>query len=112
MVYKGDKLLPHCSAGSKSSLSCLMKVAISFQDGVMPPCLLKGYISSYSRIDKASTTRSPFYKGFNPVDKGDPPSPNSPSLLSILLLSPSVNVGRLMLLFEFVLCKSHAFPKL
>lgn len=78
MVYKGDKLLPHCSAGSKSSLSCLMKVAISFQDGAMSLCLLKGYISSYSETDKASTTRSPFYKGFNPVDKGDLPSPSTP----------------------------------
>lgn len=78
MVYKGDKLLPHSSAGSKSSLSCLMKVAISFQDGAMSLHLLKGYMSSYNGIDKANTTRSPFHKSFNPVDKGDPPSPSTP----------------------------------
>lgn len=56
MVYKGDKLLPRCSAGSKSSVSCLMKVAMSFQDGAMSLCLLKGYMSSYSGTGKASTT--------------------------------------------------------
>lgn len=112
MVYKGDKLLLHCSAGSKSSVSCLMKVAISFQDGAMSLCLLKGYMSSYSGLDKASTSRSPFYKSFNPVGKGESQSPSTRSLLSILLLSPSVNVGWIMLLLEFVLCKNYVFPKL
>lgn len=65
MVYKGGQLLRYCSAGSKSSLSCLMKVVISFQDGAMSLRLLKGYMFSYNGIDKANTTRSPFYKSFN-----------------------------------------------